>query len=98
VAPIVEEENEQATDNEEPKQQIVREKDLKHHITNGNAEPEKKQNTGDNGGEPPQAEPEKQPENTAPAEEVTELLQKDNQLATALIVLKGRDIFESIKD
>ncbi len=75
------------------KPKFIREKDLKHHISNGNDEEEIEQ--------PEEEEPsvDQLPEDTGKDEQTTdeqEALKRDQQLHTALMLLKGVNVFEGI--
>ncbi|MEJ2691074.1 MAG: S41 family peptidase [Deltaproteobacteria bacterium] len=87
-------EEEKTPDEQEPK--FIREQDLKHHISNGNMpgteEPEKQ------GVEEEQpATPDKMMEEEK-NDSQDEELRKDHQLYTALLLLKGLDVFSGLKE
>ena len=94
VVPSVLEEEPNTAKKEQPK--FLREQDLKHHISNGNT-PAPEKPADQNLMEPKQDVPEKilpKGKNDSPDNE----LRKDRQLYTALLLLKGLDVFSSLKE
>ncbi len=71
---------------EQPK--FLREKDLKHHIENGNDEKDAEEKPSSDSGSTNRKE--------AGKKAVDEKLQKDNQLSTALMLLKGINVFGNL--
>ncbi len=63
------------------KRKIIREKDLRHHITNDRENGDQQEENGEENGKP-----------FAPAE----VIKKDQQLYTALVILKGVNVFEDL--
>lgn len=80
-------------DKKKPKT-YLREKDLKHHIENGNAKKEGEQAPEDKKTKREKTVIEKAEEE---AKEVKELLVKDNQLRTGLMLLKGLNVYSGFK-
>ena len=94
VASVIEEETENP---EERQPKFIREEDLKHHISNGNTpESEEPENEGVKEEEQP-----KTPEQMMDQEKDTSAeqeLRKDRQLYTALLLMKGLDVFSGMKE
>ncbi len=78
---------EKATEDEEKKPKFLREKDLRHHISNGD-EPENL--------DTPKMDTDKAPEEKSEKEKQAEELEKDPQLHTALMLLKGVNVFDGL--
>jgi carboxyl-terminal processing protease len=87
---IIEKIKSSTDDKGKKKNQILREKDLKHHIENGNEVKDKEQKPEDKQTKKDKTVMEKAEEE---AKEIKELLAKDNQLRTALMLLKGLNVF-----
>lgn len=81
---------EQPHDKEVKKPKFLREKDLKHHISNGDEDEEGLQDDES-------SETDQQTEEDDQADENQEALKRDRQLYTALMLLKGVNVFETIQ-
>ena len=82
VATVLPDENDKEDDSSQKKPKFLREKDLKHHIENGNGEESDKN--------------EEKKDNKESKKEIDETLQKDQALNTALMLLKGVNVFGSL--
>lgn len=78
---------EKAAEDEEKKPKFLREKDLRHHISNGD-EPENL--------DTPKMDTDKAPEEKSEKDKQAEELEKDPQLHTALMLLKGVNVFDGL--
>lgn len=87
-----------AKEGEDPKKpNFLREKDLKHHITNGTKEEKADDAAGEGEGEEPVKKEEKSDEQGEKDKQLAEL-RNDAQLFTALTVLKGVNVFGSVRN